>query len=52
LWYQIITSAGVCALAKYMLDSIPFDLNLYLMEETMNRYEQGIERFKEIIPGG
>lgn len=38
----------LCALAKFMLDSILFDLKFICMEKTMNRYEQGIERFKEI----
>ncbi len=35
-----------------MLDSGPFTLKFIDMEKTMNRYEQGIERFKEIKGNG
>ncbi len=42
----------LCAYAKNMLDSTLFTLKFIHMEKTMNRYEQGIERFKEIKGNG
>lgn len=42
----------LCACAKNMLDSILFTLKFIYMEKIMNRYEQGIERFKEIKGNG